>query len=122
RVDEREVDHPCAACAWERLERPRRDPRRHPFRRLLLEERRPGEPFPPALHRERPVAQVRQERRRDRVVVGRELALRDPVLWEEDAAGMGKLDPAHPTSACTLRRKLTGSTAGNRKSSPSISS
>ncbi|MNC88516.1 hypothetical protein D3C83_43340 [compost metagenome] len=44
------------------------------------------------LHRHRPPAQVRQDRRRDRFVVGRQLALRDPVVRKEHFFGMGNDD------------------------------
>ena len=58
-----------------------------PFGACFWKKLPPGEPFAPALHRERPVAQVRHEHGRDRGVVVEEVALRDAVLREEDAVG-----------------------------------
>ena len=45
-----------------------------------------------ALQRERAVAEVREERRRDLLVIGEEVALRDPVVREEDAVGARETD------------------------------
>src|SRR5206468_6177106 len=77
-----------------------RDPVRHALRRLLLEERAAGQPFAPALHRERPVLQVRDDRVGDLVVIVEEVALRDPVVRKENAVGGAELDllRAHSTS------------------------
>src|SRR6266849_2109364 len=85
RVDEREVDEPRTALARMRLEAAGLDPGRHSLWGLLLEEALRRNPLAIALHRERPVAQVRKDRGRNRLVVREEVALRDAVVREEDA-------------------------------------
>ena len=50
-----------------------------------------GEP----LQHQRPVGEVAQQRRGDGVVVGREVALGDPVGGEQDSVGVGDLDRPH---------------------------
>ena len=67
----------------------------------------PGEPLAPALHRERPVAQVRHDRRRDRVVVVEQVALRDPVVREEDAVGARQLDPQRASESRGVSRSIS---------------
>ena len=93
RVDEREVDEARLALAAARpgAELARRDPVGNALRRLLLEERIGGDPFAPALHRERPVAQVRDDRVGDPVVVAEQVALRDAVVGKEHAVGRRQL-------------------------------
>src|ERR671922_2006824 len=68
-----------------RPEAPRLHPRRLALGRLFLEERPVANAAAPALHRERPVLQVRHEHGSDLAVVLEQVALRDPVLGEEDA-------------------------------------
>ena len=87
RVDEREVDQPRLALAAARIGAvgARRDPGGHPLRRLLLEVDVPGHSVGRALHRERPVAQVRDEHRRDCAVVLEQILLRDPFVGKQDA-------------------------------------
>src|SRR5439155_19411509 len=75
-----------------RAELPRRDPVRHAFRRLLLEEARRADSLAIALHREGTVAQVRHDRGTDPLVVLEEITLRDSVLGEEDAFGRAQID------------------------------
>src|SRR4029079_2385151 len=93
------------AASRPRAELPRRDPIRHPLRRLLLEERAAREPLAPALHRERTILQMRDDPVGDTVVVAEEVALRDPVVGEEHAVGarelhlMGHVRTAHITLA-----------------------
>ena len=93
-VHEREVDHPALRrlVARRGLERPRRDPVGHVLRRVLLEEELALPPVRIALHRERPVAQVRQDRRRDVAVVGEQVALRDPLLRPERLVEVRELE------------------------------
>ena len=92
RVHERKVDEPRATLARPRPELPRRDPVRQVLRRLLLEEHLARDPVRIALHRERPVAQVRNERVCNLLVVREHVALRDPVVRKEDAVGRAQLD------------------------------
>src|SRR4051794_6248624 len=101
RVDEREVDEPRLSFAAPRpcAELTRRDPVRHPLGRLLLEERAAREPFAPALHRERPVLQVRQEHVGDLVVIAEQVALRDAVVGEQHAVGRAQLHLRHARTA-----------------------
>src|SRR6185437_15814998 len=87
------------ALARKGLEPARRDPIGHPFRRLLLEEAPARKPLAPPLHRERPVAQMREERGRDLPVVVEEIALRDAVLGEEHPIAARKLDLRHSRSS-----------------------
>jgi hypothetical protein len=117
RVDEREIDEPGAAVARVRAELTCPDPRRHPLRRLLLEEALARDPFAVALHRERTVAEVRDQGRSDPVVVGEELALRDPVLRKEDAVRVRQLyAPArhYPRSTPCRTRFASGPWPGVR--------
>ncbi len=97
-VDEREVDEPGLAVAGNRPEPARLDPRRHSLRRLFLEERRAGDSFAPALHRERPVPEVRDEHRRDLCVVVEEVALRNALVGPEHTIRAGETDDALPAS------------------------
>ena len=76
------------------LELPRRDPVGHVLGRVLLEEVAARDPVGIALHRERPVLQVRQQDGRNRAVVGEQVALRDPVVREEDLVEVGELERA----------------------------
>src|SRR5207302_1650414 len=73
---------------------PCRDPVRHPFRRLLLEEHLASDPVGVTLHRERPVAEMGDERRPDGTVVLEQVALRDPVASIENAVGAREFDRA----------------------------
>ena len=55
-----------------------------------------------ALHRERPVAQVRDEHRRDRAVVLEQVLLRDPLVGEQDAFRAREADrPWCHAAGCT---------------------
>src|SRR5262249_40719398 len=85
-----------------RDELPRLDPLRHSLRRLLLEERAALEPLAPALHRERPVAQVRQDPFRDTPVIGEEISLGHAVVREEHPVGAAQLDASRRLSHSTL--------------------
>ena len=60
-----------------------------------------------ALHRDRTAADVRQHDRRDRLVVGGELALGDPVVGEQHLLGMRD----HDVSLHDLARRLVGADA-----------
>jgi hypothetical protein len=62
--------------------------------RVLLEEVPALDPVGVALHRERPVLHVRQEHRRHGAVVRKEVALRDPVVREEDLVEVRQLQEA----------------------------
>ena len=96
RVDEREVDEPRLALARVGAEGACRDPGGHPLRRLLLEVRLAAHAVRRALHRERAVAEVRDEYRRDRAVVLEQVLLRDPLVGEEDAFRAREADrPRH---------------------------
>jgi len=88
RVDEREVDEPRLTFTRVGAVGARRDPGGHPLQRLLLEVRLPGHPVGRALHRERPVAEVRDEHRRDRAAVLEQVLLRDPFVGEQDTSGL----------------------------------
>ena len=101
RVDQREVDEPRLALATARP-RPElarlRSSRACPSAPASGRTRRP-KPLAPALHRERPVAQVRHDRSGDAVVVGEQVALGDPVVGEQHAVGARELDLVrHQTS------------------------
>ena len=109
RVEEREVDEPRPSLAWLRLELPRRDPVGHAPRRLLLEERLAVDAVGPPLHRERPVAEVRDEHGRDAAVVVEDIALRDPALRIENAVGARQLH-----LAAHSRRASSGSSPSAR--------
>ena len=63
-------------------------PTRESLRDVLVHEARLADARREALHRDRTRADVRQHDRRDRLVVRRELALRDPVLREHHLLGM----------------------------------
>jgi hypothetical protein len=69
----------------------RGDPVGQVLRRLLLEEHLAVDPVRIALHCERTVAEVRNERRRDALVIRKEIAFRDPVIGIEDAIGGAQL-------------------------------
>src|SRR5207247_382948 len=84
-VDEREVDKPRAALARPGPKLPRGDPRRLSLRRLLVEVRLAADAVGVALERERPVAQVRDNRVADLGVVLGKVALRHAVAREENA-------------------------------------
>ncbi len=75
-------------------DRRRRDPVGHPLRRVLLEEELALPPVGVALHRERPVLEVRDEHRRDRVVVREQVALRDPLVRPEELVQVRRLEDA----------------------------
>ena len=94
-VHEREVDEARAAFARVRTELARRDPWGQVLRRLLLEERFPVDAVRIALHRERSIAEMRDERRRNRAVVLEHVALGDPVVREEDPVGRRQLDVSY---------------------------
>src|SRR5262249_31107157 len=70
-VHEHEVDEPGLSLRASRMrdELPSRDPRWHPPGRLLLKERLTGDAVRPALQRERPVAEMWDERVGDLAVV-----------------------------------------------------
>jgi len=87
RVHQREVHEPRAAPARMGLETLGRDPRRHSLWGLLLEETVAGDALAVALHRERAVAQVRDQRRGYAFVVREQIAFRDAVVREEDTVG-----------------------------------
>src|SRR5262249_7483204 len=70
----------------------RRDPVRQVLRRLLLEEDLARDAVRIALHRERPVPQVRDERHRNLLVVREHVSLGDLVVRIEDAVGGAQLD------------------------------
>ena len=84
-VHEREVDEPRLAFAFARPgpELPRREPVRLALRRLLVEVRLAPDAVRVALERERPVLEVRHDRRPDLGVVLGEILLRDPVPGKE---------------------------------------
>jgi hypothetical protein len=51
---------------------------------------------------------VRHDRRRDRAVVGEELALGDPVVREEDAVGVTQIDVRrNALCSLTISRAIT---------------
>ena len=80
-----------------------RDPARHPLGRVLLEEEAPGGAFAEPLHRERPAAQMGDERGRDGGVVVPEIALRDAVFGEENPVGAREAHLAAATADDPLR-------------------
>ena len=82
------------ALARRRRERRRPQPRRPVLRRVLLEEALALPPVGVALHRERPAAEVRDERRRDVAVVGEQVALRDPLVGPEQLVEVRQLERA----------------------------
>src|SRR5580765_6136718 len=92
RIDEREIDEPRLALPRPRAELARRDPARQMLRRLLLEERLAVDPVGIALHRERTILEMGNDRRPDLPVVLEEVALRDPVLGIEDTVRKAQLD------------------------------
>ena len=73
-------------------ELPSRDPCGSAARHLLLEIDVARDAVRVALQRERAVAEVREERRCDLLVVGEEVALRDAVVREENAVGAREMD------------------------------
>ena len=86
-----------------------------PLRRLLLEERLAVDAVGPALHRERPVAEVRHEHGRDPAVVVEEIALRDPALGIEDAVGARQLHlAAHSSRASSCSSPSARHPVGGR--------
>src|SRR4051812_28663744 len=95
-VDQREVDEARAALARPGTELARREPRRLPLRRLLVEVRLAANAVRVALERERAVAQVRHDRRGYLDVVGGEIALRDAVAREEVLVRAREPDAAAP--------------------------
>ena len=72
------------------------DPVRHVRRRVLLEEELALPAVGVALHRERPVAQVRHEHGRDVAVVREQVALRDPLVRPERLVEVRELQHARP--------------------------
>ena len=97
-VHEREVDEPRLAFAFARPgpELPRREPVRLALRRLLVEVRLAADAVRVALERERPVLQVRHDRRADLGVVLGEVFLRNAVSGKEHLvrAGQTHVPPA----------------------------
>ena len=88
-----------------------RDPVRHVLRRVLLEERLAERAVGVAPHRERPVAEVRHEHRRDRAVVVEQVALRDPLVRPEELVEVGELHarlPLRTRSAAAARAAHRG--------------
>ena len=81
--------------------RARRDPVGHVLRRVLLEEELAVPAVGIALHRERPVLQVRHEHGRDVAVVREQVALRDPLLGPERLVEVRQLE--HARAAPDLR-------------------
>src|SRR5436190_1236014 len=71
------------------------DPLGRSTRQLLLEVDLAVDAVRVALQGEGPLAQMRQERRRHLLVVGEEIALRDPVLGKEDALGARQTHRSH---------------------------
>src|SRR5213595_2148962 len=71
---------------------PGRDPGRRSPRRLLLEIDLARDAVRVPLQRERPVAQMREDRVRGLLVVAEDIALRDPVVREEHAVGTRQPD------------------------------
>ncbi len=82
-IDERVVDDLLLALPGRGRERSALDPRRHVRRGLLLEEVLPLPAVGIALHRERPIAKMRDEHFGDVLVVRDEIALGDPLLRPE---------------------------------------
>ncbi len=76
------------------LEPARRDPVGHVLRSVLLEEELPERAVGIALHRERPLAQVRHDDGGDVAVVREQVALRDPLLRPERLVQVGQLQHA----------------------------
>ena len=102
RVEEREVDEPRPALARVGAEGAGRNPGGHPLRRLLLEVDVTVRAVREALHRERAVAEVRDEHRRDRAVVLEQVLLRDSLVGEEDAFRAREADrPLCHGAGCT---------------------
>ena len=120
-VHDRRLDPLLASRGDSRVEtctRNARDPLRHVRRRVLLEERLAVRAVGIAAHRERPVAQVRHEHRRDRAVVVDQVALRDPLVGPEDLVEVRELDAAlgsaRPgSSRCTSRAGLSSRSPWN---------
>ncbi len=113
-VDEGVVDDPLLALTGRRRERCRLDPVRDVGRRLLLEEALALPAVRVALHRERPLAQVRDENLGDVAVVGEELALRDPLLGPERLVEVRELEGALPALDLGFhRRALHGHIVAN---------
>ena len=71
-----------------------RDPVRHVRGRGLLEERLAGDAVGVAAHRERPIAQVRDDVRGDLPVVLEHVRLRDPLVGPEDLVRVRERHPA----------------------------
>ena len=96
------------AAAASRASRPRtdrRDPVGHVRRRVLLEEELALPAVGIALHRERAVAQVRDEHRRDVAVVGEQVALRDPLVRPEQLVEVRELEHALALADLGLDRR-----------------
>ena len=71
------------------------DPLRRALRDRLLDDDRPLDPGVPAPQVQRPLARVRDHRRRDRLVVAREVGLGDPVGREQDLVRVAELHVCH---------------------------
>ena len=66
-----------------------------------------------ALHRERPVVQVRHEHGRDRAVVGEQVALRDPLVRPEELVEVRELE--HALAACGSRSAIAAPRGAPRR-------
>jgi hypothetical protein len=64
----------------------------NPLRDVFLPETLLADAGRIALHRDRPALDVRQDRRRHRLVVRREVTFRDPIVREHDLFGVGDHD------------------------------
>ncbi len=116
-VDERVVDDPLLAVAGRGREGGALDPVRHVRRRVLLEEELALPAVGVALHRERPVAQVRDEHRRDVAVVREQVALRDPLVRPERLVEVRQLQDARPAADLGRHRHLLATTSSASLSS-----
>src|SRR6185312_16451985 len=82
------------------------DPFGHVLRRILLEEELAVAPVGVALHGERPIPEVRDERRRDVAVVGEEVALGEAAFGKEDLVEIGEFQGALAAADLGLDRQL----------------
>ena len=78
------------------------EPGREALRHVLLQEPLLADAGGIALHRDRPAAEVRQHHRRDRLVVGGQLALGDAVVREQHLLGMRDHGVSRTTSRAAL--------------------
>src|SRR5207244_182060 len=104
-VDEGEVHEPRLPLARPGAKAPRGDPRRLSLRGLLVEIRLAANAIGIALERERPVAQVRDNRVADLDVVLGEVALRHAVTGEQEALRVRQPDAAPPDPDLVAHRE-----------------